>query len=815
MKTGIISSLLMFFVIFNLGAQTPSPSRIPSGGPGMVRGQVRDAHEHQLMEYASIVLFRERDSVMIDGCITNVEGAFEIKNLPYNSYYLTIQFVGFEKKYVSSIRCTKEQAVIDLGLLELQPSTSNLKGVEITSEVKAVEYSIDKKVVNVAKDAVASTGTALDALRNVPSVQVDAQGNVTLRGSSAFTLLVNGRPVNQDAADVLKQTPAGSVENIEIITNPSAKYDPDGTAGIINLVLRKNRRSGVNGLVNASWGPLAKYAADGHLDGRVGAFSIYGGAEYSNKEMSVRQVIDKTWYAGDTTRYTFSTVDQIYHPWHYKLNAGVDYDVDDRNALSLSGSWFRQDFAVQSPVAYHIFSEPAAGESWPYYTNDVLLKHFWGEGNLNYRHALKKKGGSFSVNLLYNRWKGDKSERQDASLMDAEWQNTVSVLSQRLRTYQNASTRFSGDADLVLPLGASMKLEAGYSGDLTGFQSDYAVDFWDSDLNNWLRDSSLTNGFDFRYQVHALYGTLGGTLWGLGYQLGLRAEYFHRDLVTQVPDTNYAMTVWSIFPSFHLSKEFKKGHQLMLSYSRRVNRPPVMALNPLPYFNDEYLIHTGNPSLRPEYADSYALSYQKTFRESFVSVEAYYRMTHDKIAETITINEGQTQLTNANLDNDQASGLEVMLNLALIKGLRINATLNGFYYYLNGSGEYNIPSRSAWSATALLSPSLSLKSGTVLQLQFMYNAPGVDATGRMEGFWMINAAVRQEFLKKKLVLTCSANNLFNLTKYRFSDAAPTYYHRFDYIPESNVITIGLSYRINNYTRKTPAQQGNGAMDVGF
>jgi len=799
----------------SLQAQMPAPQVYSAPGNGIVRGKVRDASEQQMMEYASVVLFRASDSAMVDGCVTGPDGSFELKNIPNGNYYLTIQFVGYSRKKIENIQCSKDKNTIDLGVIEMQGTANSIEGAEITSEVKTVEYSIDKKIINVGKDIVASSGTALDVLRNVPSVQVDAEGNVTVRGSSNFTLLVNGRPVPQEAVDVLRQTPASTVENIEIITNPSAKYDPDGTAGIINLILKKNRRDGMNGIVNASYGTFNKYSTDAQLSVKTGAFNIFGGAEYSNRRQQVTQNIEKTWFSNDTAFNTFAIVDQEYHPWHYKFNLGSDWNIDDNNALSLSGSWFRQDFNVASPVGYHIFSDPMSTESWQYYENNLLLKHHWGEGNLNYTHQFKKPGHTLMVNMLYNAWKGDKSDQQQKNITDADWNNVIATEARRRRFYDNHSSRISGDIDYVLPINDKMKMEAGYSGDITTFQSEYMVDNFDPDMNSWINDTSMSNGFNFNYQVHALYGTLSGELWGLGYQLGLRGEYFQRSLATQVPDTNYAMEIWSLFPSFHVSKSFKKGHQLMFSYSRRVNRPTVMALNPLPYFNDEYLIHSGNPALRPEYANSFELGYQKTFKESFLSVESYYRSTQDKMVETITISEGQTRLTNDNIASDWAVGMEVMLNLSIKKFFRLNAKVDGFTYHLIGNEASGVPSRSAYSATASLSPSFIFKTGTTAQIQAMYFAPGIDAIGEMEGFSMLNIAVKQDFLKKKLSVTLSANNLFNLTKYSYTDETTQYRHHFDYIPEANTFNISLSYKINNYSRGASARQGNGAMDVGF
>jgi outer membrane receptor protein involved in Fe transport len=808
----IISSALIFLIIF------PSETRA-SGSPApegecMVWGKVTDSRSKLALEYTSIVLYRAEDSVMAEGCITSADGSFSMKKIPYGTYYLVVQFIGYEKKVISPLILKKEQKEIDLGTLEIQEATSEIGGVEISAEKQNIQYNIDKKVLNVSKDITSTGGSASDALRNAPSVNVDAEGNVTLRGSSNYTVLIDGRPVPQDGNDVLKQTPAGVIENIEIITNPSAKYDPDGTAGIINIIMKKNRADGFNGMLNASYGTFDKYGADVQLNVKTGKFNLFGGAEYRNRRDKVFQNIEKTWYSGDTAQNTFSEVKQEYHPWNVRLQLGADYQISGADFLSLSGSWFRQDFRVSSPIAYHIFSQPLSVEEWRYYTNDLTLEHQWGEGNLFYKHNFKKAGHEISIKGAWNQWQGDKFDQQNRFMSDADWQNMTVDMGKRKRFYDNGSQRISGDIDYSLPLKKEMKLEAGYSIDLTEFQSDYSVMNYDPATEEWQEDAAQSNGFRFDYDIHALYTTLSGKLWGFGYQLGLRGEYFTRSLITEIPDSNYAMEIWSVFPTLHLSKEFGKGHAVMLSYSKRVNRPSVMALNPLPYFSDEYLIHSGNPALRPEYAHSIELGWQKYFKESMISAEIYYRTTTDKFTEIIQIREGQTVLTNLNMANDQATGIELMGNFTISKIFRINAGIDAFYYHLQGDDAGLVSSRHAYTASVSFNPSLIFKSGTSLQLQSFYNAPGIDAVGEMEGFFMLNLAVRQEFLKKKLSLSLSASNLFGLTGYHYKDRSSQYLHRFDYVPEGNTFTLGISYKINNYIRRNH-QQGNGTMDVGF
>jgi hypothetical protein len=394
--------MLFVYLLINLTgvkAQLPSlPGKVIKDG--YVKGRVEDLKDHTALSYANIVLYSIKDSSMVNGCVADTSGAFTIKNIAEGKYYLTIDFIGYEKYVLNNIELTKEKPYADINTVGLKPSSSQLGGVEITSEVQSVQYKIDKKVINVSKNIAATGGSAVDALRNVPSVSVDAEGNVSVRGSSNFTVLVNGKPTPQAGNDVLKQTPASAIENIEVITNPSAKYDPDGTAGIINIVMKKNRQDGINGILNASYGTINKYSTDFQLNVKTGNFNIFGGAEYRNRIDQVTQIIEKTFYTNDTAFANMAKVKQQYHPWNYRINAGADWNINDHNTLSLSGTYFRQDFAVKSPVYYHLFTSPVTSDSWLWYENNLVLKHHWAEGNLNYTHNFKKSGhAEFKFNL--------------------------------------------------------------------------------------------------------------------------------------------------------------------------------------------------------------------------------------------------------------------------------------------------------------------------------------------------------------------------------------------------------------------------------
>ena len=350
---------LLFFIVFTI-ISLPFFAQRPAGtkgqrpdeggfvGEGKISGIVFDKQTNEPVEYANIVIFRKRDGRMISGTITNIKGEFAIKKVPFGMYKVTIDFIGYDKITIDSVRMFPRKPFVDLGKRFLSQSMVMLEGVEVVADKIAYEYKIDKKVVNVSQDVTAAGGTAADVLENTPSVEVDIEGNVTMRGSSSFTVLINGRPSILEGSDALQQLPASSIENIEIITNPSAKYVPDGTAGIINVVLKKKIEKGFSGLVNLSAGMNNKYRSNLLFNYRVNKWNFIAGIDYRDDKRKMERKSERQTYFEDTdvTEFINSFGDRNMNHKNLGGRLGVEYSISDKTMVGLSGRFGTFEFGM-------------------------------------------------------------------------------------------------------------------------------------------------------------------------------------------------------------------------------------------------------------------------------------------------------------------------------------------------------------------------------------------------------------------------------------------------------------------------------------
>ncbi len=337
---------------------------------GIVIGKVKDAISGVPMEYANVVLFSLRDSTMAAGTVSDADGTFRMEKVPFGRFYLVANFIGYNKLQVEDIMINPRNKAVDIGEIQLQPSAKNLESVEITAEREHFEYKIDKKVVNVEKDIMAQGGTAVNALENVPSVEVDIDGNVSMRGSSSFTVLIDGRPSVLQGTDALQQIPVSNIDNIEIITNPSAKYDPDGVAGIINVILKDKKAGGLTGIINASVASGDKYNADFLLNYRTGKFNIFGGADYRQHQHTGDRESNTETYWDDTTQFRFSNGTRNRTRDGYGVRLGADFFATDKTTISVLGrmGYYSRGGGYSSNM--HVFTDPVSRDEYSITTSN-------------------------------------------------------------------------------------------------------------------------------------------------------------------------------------------------------------------------------------------------------------------------------------------------------------------------------------------------------------------------------------------------------------------------------------------------------------
>lgn len=785
---------------------------------GAIVGNVLEDELNVPMEFVNLVLFRVRDSAMVTGTISDLEGNFRLTDLPYGKFYLVANFIGYEKKIIPDLIITPKIQTIDLGNFTLRSATTSLQGVEVVAEKQRVEYHIDKKVVNVSQDIMADGASVVTALENVPSVRVDIEGNVTLRGSSSFTVLIDGRPSVLQGTDALQQIPASAVEKIEVITNPSAKYDPDGLSGIINVVMKKQQKPGYNGIINASVGTGNKYTTDFLVNYRTGKINLFGGANYNRYHFGGEGKSYNETFSRDTATIRSSDAEREMQRDGWGVKAGIDYFLDDKTTLSLSGRYGAYGFSRGGKTHQHIYTLPTTGDSYSVSDNDSRREGDYYEATLNLFRQLKGEGHKLEAMLLYSSRYGEDWEEQYEYRSDSSF-IVDDLFPDGIRTTETGrSQNFRLRADYTKLFRNRTTLESGYQLRYESDPEDYHYYEYDYDLNEWVPFNLYSTGMDFVEQIHSLYGTWSGDLNAFSYQLGLRGEFNYRRIYSSGSDQTFLIDRFDLFPTVHISKKITENHQLLASYSRRLERPRGWDLEPTTTFMDPYNIRVGNPALEPEFIDSYDLSYQYRFKSSFISLEAYYRMTKNKITRIRTLlDDGIMLHTAQNLDKDHSTGTELMANLELTKWLLINASFNVFYYRLQGTveGEEKDDESIQWDSR--LNTTIKLPEDIRLQLTINYNGPSITAQGTREGYFMGNMAVRKNFFDQRLAVTLSGRDLLKTAKREMTSEGAGFYSYDKFYREAPVFMLSLSYKIHNYKQKIQ-RNGNGddmEMEGGF
>jgi outer membrane receptor protein involved in Fe transport len=791
-----------------------------SGSPkeSKIIGKVVDKATSAPIEYASLGIFNMRDSSLVSGGITDGSGVFSVDKIPYGRFYLEIAFLGYKKIRVNSIVLNPNQKLANLGLVKLEPSTTALSEVEIVGNRNPVEYKIDKKIVSVGSNIIAAGGSAVDALENTPSVQVDIEGNVELRGSSSFTVLIDGRPSVLKGSEALQQIPASSIQSIEIITNPSAKFDPEGSAGIINVIMKKQKQAGFNGIVNASASTNGGYSGDFLFNLRAPKFNYYIGANYNNMRFKNSMVSNKETYKADTTFFEQVNSNGEFIRKGYGFKGGIDFFMDNKNTISVSGSYRDRNNDRESNTLNHNYRNDLSLENQYFkrynYSN---RKHTSYEGNIDYTRKFNDNGHQLQASVNYSQGPGTEDAFLTQYTTNEKWivLNNDNVFNQ-LTTEGGKETELTTKLDYSYPVNENSKLETGYQGDYRNSSDIYHLKNSTTIPIDYVEDYNQFNDLKFSDQVQALYSTYAGSLNKLfDYQVGFRVEYSNREL--QQKKINEAITFkrWDYFPSIHISKKLKDDLQFQTSYSRRIRRPRERELDPCEVIIDSRNIRVGNPNVTPEYTDSYELNLQKSFNGAgFISGELFHRHTSDLISDyEYKRNDTISVQSYRNFNHSYSTGFEGMFNMPIVKWWTLNTSVSLYDYRLKGSDtESESVDKNTFSWNARINSMFRFKWGTQLQLMGFYNAPSVTVQGHLAGFFFTNVGARQDFFKRKVTFSVQVRDLFGQSKFERTQEGSSFKSHYCMQRQSQVVTFSLSFKINNYKPEKREKDSGGEMD---
>jgi outer membrane cobalamin receptor len=771
-------------------------------------GSVTDESSGDPMAYVTLSLLHKSDSSIVTGTVSGNDGSFVLETSKTGDFILHLSFMGFEDKHIP-VTINSGDKEINLGEIHLKPAADVIDEVTVEANKYAMDYQIDKKVIHVSRQHASVSGTAVDALQYAPSVQVDIEGNVSLRGNSNFTVLIDGKPTVLSSTEALEQIPASSVKDIEIITNPSAKYDPEGTAGIINIITKKRSLEGLSGIANLNAGLDDKYGADLLLNYKTEHFSFFVSGDYNHRSYPGSMEQDNRFFAGDTTFYLQSEGDRKRERERYSFRAGAEWFPDEHNTISLSGRYGSRQSLGSSET---LFTEWNSIEENKYeYISDES-----GErgGNFyalqaNYIYQFNSEH-QFDAEFMYYSREGD-----DISLNELLTTGGDIRSGQRSLEY-GPSSGLRYRLNYKQPFSDAFNIEAGLQGRFRDAREDNEVYNYDTVAETYNLQEQFSHNVDYLRNIHAGYGLVSGELNSdFGYKLGLRSEYTFRDI--RLLDTGDKFTIdrWDFFPTTHFSYQLNETNQFMASYSRRIDRPRGWFLEPFITWEDAYNVRRGNPDLQPEYINSFEVAYQKEFGKHAVSAELFYRTTQNNIERIRRVyREDIIMQTFENVGKDFSLGIEVMANAELFEWWEGDLTASFYDYRVKGELDDVSFDKHSLTWNIRWDNSFQIWENTVVQLNPAYHGPEVEPQERETAYWDVDGAIRQSFLNKRLKVTLQVRDIFGTAKYESITEAPDFYNYRLYTHKTPIVILNLSYSINNYQNRKGKRSGGSDMGEG-
>jgi outer membrane receptor protein involved in Fe transport len=774
MRRIVIAALgLLFATGANIAlAQQPRPNTAPPpSGNGELRGMVSAAEGNTPLQHAGVAVRSAADSVLVAGAITGENGAFQIRGLRPGSYYLRVTLIGFAPQR-QSFTITPAAPTHDAGTIAMARVAVALQGVEVTENRATMVIEPDRNTYR-AKDVAPAASNASEVLDQVPSVQVDGEGKVSLRGNENVAIQINGRPSpirGPQLAAYLKSLPANIVERIEVIPNPSAKYDPDGMAGILNIVLKADTDLGLSTGLNFGVAETDRYNAAGNVGYQSGPLSVLSNLGVYSDDREILGVNDRERY--DAEQLMSVTAQDIVGRTGGKgqnFSANVDYKLSPKSVLSnvLSVNHRHgEDGQVSTYTELDESRQPVDFYNRPRNTDTRGLMFDY---SMSLKRTMEPRKHELSTELRFNHshdedgsvfWRQPLTSGGTPSGFPVEGENNFTDALTRQATAQLDYTR---------PLGAKVKLETGYKGNARWLDRDFVVEKDSLGDGTWVR-SDLSNAFEFDETVHAAYGVLSRTAGKVQLQAGLRAERASRNFALVDATEDFPYTYTSLFPSGVVMYSPTEATQLKMSYSRRIRRPGTQELNPFPTFFDLQNVFFGNPQLNPEYTDAIELGLSRTGKRGSIQFSPFYRYTSDIIRVDIntadTVNQREvTSISFQNLASSNSWGAD--LNGSLRFGQKFSgfSSFNLFKQVTDGGSETAVGSSAVtWSArvngTSQLTPTFSV------QASYFYRAPTNIEKGRFEAFQGLQFSMRKKLNGDKAVVGLRVNDPFNTNRLR-------------------------------------------------
>ncbi|GAB3806329.1 outer membrane beta-barrel family protein [Spirosoma humi] len=793
--TGFLFAFLLFPAA--LLAQT-TPSR-----QAWIRGKLVDEKKAPI-PFTTVALHRTADSVLITGVVADESGVFALQIRP-GRYYLKVSAVSYREKIVPAIDVDEQDK--QLGSLVLVASAKRLDEVVVRGEKSQMELALDKRIFNVGKDLANAGGTASDILKNIPSVAVDGDGNVSLRGSNSVRILIDGKPsglVSFKGGSGLQQLQGSMIERVEVITNPSARYEAEGMGGVINIVLKKERKEGFNGSFDVITGYPTNFGAAANINYRRKNLNFFVNYTASFRNTPGRSSLYQEVYSNDTTFVYRQNSTSSLKGQNNNARAGIDYYFNPKSILTASYTWRLSKGKRFSDIQYLDYKTNTNDvlQSITSRTQDETETEPNSEYVVSYKKTFAREGHELTADVRYlDNWeKSDQFFAQKTSLPDGNSSTIPSTLQRALN--DETEKQLLVQVDYVKPFAKDGKLEGGLRVSSRNMTNDYSVTQQNTD-NTWTPLPGLTNDFLYVEKINALYGIVGNKVRKFSYQMGLRAEW--TNVTTTLKQTNDVnpRSYANLFPSVHATYDLPRQHALQISYSRRVRRPQYNDLSPFMTFSDNRNFFSGNPDLNPEFTNAFEVGHIKYVEKGSMSSSVYYRHTTGKIIRIRRVDDqGNSTTRPENLATEDSYGAEFTGSYALYKWWKLDGSVNFFRAVTNGGNlDASYQSDTYSWFTRLMSRFTILKS-TDFQLRGNYEAPQKTPQGTRQAIATLDLSLSKDVLHNNGTLVLNVIDVFNSRRYRSITEGANFYTESSSQGRLRQLNLTFNYRLHQAKKKT-------------
>ena len=787
-------STIVSIALLSIGIANAQTSNIT----GEISGKVLDETQ-KAFPYASVTLLNAKDSTLVKGTLSADNGSYTLADIKQGAYLVAFYVVGYKKMYKGPYTITAIKQTHKLDPTQLAQDSRQLKGVEIVKKKPLIERQVDKTVINVKNSTLVAGNSALDILQKSPGVTIDKDGRISLRGKQGVNVMLDGKPTylsSEQLANLLRSTEGSAIQSIELITNPSAKYDAAGNSGIINIKLKKNRNYGTNGAVNVGAGYGKYYKANGGitLNHREKKFNIFGDFNYSrNKRYNGTDITrtnntatDKTYF--DQTNYNLRNRNNS----NYK--GGIDYFINDKNTIGFVFNGYQSNGKNVSDVLTLIGDQPMKTDSSVVARNPNDFKYTGISYNLNYKATIDTSGQEISIDGDYSKYTGRENNNFNNQYFDATGQTLKPAYLFRNST-PTITTIKAAKVDYTYPINKEMKLEAGLKSSFVKTDNNFIFETFEN--SEWINDSKRSNRFLYDENINAAYTKLSKKFKTTSVQLGLRAEQTNSKGNSLTDNKIEKKHYINLFPSVFISQTLSKDHDMGFSYSRRIDRPDYESLNPFIYYLDLYSYRFGNPFLTPQYTNSFELSYSC---KKDLNITFGYSHTTDVISNVLLTDTAKKTIfiSYQNLATQDSYNVNISYPIKITDWWSSNNNLTTYYNKFKTPDILGSPYESGRVSFNLnTDQSITLNPTTSIEFSGYYQSKQITGTLLIDPQYSVDLGLKKSLMDKKMDIKLAVNDLFKTQKSKITSALPSQQYIVKERWESQIFRLTCTYRFGS------------------